>query len=565
MWKLREIDHQKVRKISEHFSFSKTVSQILVARGYDTTEKVQKFITISLEQLGSPFVMSGMTEACDRLCKAIAEKQNIMIHGDFDADGITSSALLTLFLREIDVPVETFIPNRLDEGHGLAQRFIGLAIEKKVNLVITCDCGSSNEKEILQLHEAGIDTIVTDHHHISKPIPHAIVVNPKLQHNDEEQPEELSGVGVVFMLLMGLRKKLRDANFFKDVEPNLKKYLDIVALGTIADMAPLIGHNRVLVTKGLEELQKSIRPGIVAMKEKAGIDSTQTFVAADVGFRLAPRINAATRLGYSMEAFEMMVSDHPLTVLHLSSKMEEWNASRKKIQSKMFDQCQKEMSRQIELGYQVLVFASKDFHPGVIGLTAQKIASESLIPCFVFNVDGEIAKGSARCRSPFHLVNIMDGVKDLLGEFGGHSEAGGCRMKLGNLQEFTRRIQDIAKAQLSVSEKPALWIDAVIEPSDLSISLIRDVQKLGPFGIGNPEPMFQSRLQVMGQPREVGQNHLQATVLLPSGGTAKCIAFGKYNAWKTDFQGVVNLYYHLQENIWQGKSSISLQIQGFSR
>jgi single-stranded-DNA-specific exonuclease len=562
MWKLREVNSIKSEQIASHFGFSKSIAQILVGRNYDTPEKVNQFTNVTLESLGSPFVLHGMQEASDRIIAALKASQSILIHGDFDADGITSSALLTLFLREIGCKVETFIPNRLVEGHGLSQKFIDLAVEKKVNLVITCDCGSSNEKEIIELKKHGIDTIVTDHHHIKNPIPDAIVVNPKHDHT-EEQPEELSGVGVVFMLLMALRKKLRDENFFNPgTEPNLKKFLDIVALGTIADMAPLIGQNRILVVKGLEELKNTKRPGFLAMKEKSGITSTQSINSFDIGFKLAPRINAAARMGFAMEAFEIIVSDHAVTAAHLSSQMEDWNGQRKKIQTKMVDQCQKELTRQID-DNEILVFASKDFHPGLIGLAAQKICSDSGKPAFVFRIEGEIAKGSARCRSPFQLVEIMDSVKDLLKEYGGHSEAGGCKMLAINLQEFTRRIQIIAKEQKGRSEAPSKWVDVSVSLDDLDLDVFKQLQKLGPFGPGNPEPLFMSHAFVAGMPQQVGQGHLKAMLRSPKGKNLSSIAFGKWEGWKAQFQGEVLVYFHIQENIWKEKSSLSLHLQGF--
>lgn len=561
-WKLREIDPKKVSEISSHFGFARSVAEVLVARNYDTPEKVSQFTNVSLESLGSPFVLHGMDEASDRIVEAFNKKQKIMIHGDFDADGVTSSALLTLFLREIGCLIETFIPNRLTHGHGLSQKFIELVTEKNIDLVITCDCGSSNEKEIVELKNRGIDTIVTDHHHISHPIPSAIVVNPKHDHT-EEQPEELSGVGVVFMLLIALRKKLRDQHFFKNKkEPNLKKYLDVVALGTIADMAPLVGQNRILVVKGLEELQSTTRPGLLAMKEKSGIASTQTLSSFDIGFKLAPRINAAARLGFAMEAFEILVSDHALTASHLSSQMEDWNRQRKKIQTKMVEQCQKELFRQMD-DHEFLIFASEDFHPGLIGLAAQKICSDSGKPAFVFRVEGDIVKGSARCKPPFDLVKIMDDVKDLLLEYGGHMEAGGCKMEKKNLQEFAKRIQITAKEQKAQADRPSKWVDARISLDDLNLELFKQLQKLGPFGVGNPEPLWMSDAIVVGVAQEVGQGHLRAQLRSPNGKSHACIAFGKWNEWKTTFMGSVSVYFHIQENVWNGQSSLSLHLQDF--
>lgn len=561
-WRLREIDSQKTQVLLDHFGYAKPICEILVSRNYDTPEKVNQFQNVSLDSLGSPFVLHGMEQACDRIVHALKENQKILIHGDFDADGITSSALLTLFLREIGANAETFIPNRLHEGHGLSERFLDLAKEKKANLVITCDCGSSNEKEFKDLKEHGIDSIVTDHHHISTPVPSAIVVNPKHEHT-EEQPEELSGVGVVFMLLIALRKKMRDENlFYGKSEPNLKKYLDIVALGTIADMAPLIGQNRILVVKGLEELAKTTRPGIVAMKEKSGILDSDTLNSFDVGFKLAPRINAAARLGYAMEAFEILTADHLLTASHLSSQMEEWNASRKKIQTSMVDQCQKELARQID-DHEILVFASKEFHPGLIGLAAQKICSDTTKPAFVFRIEDKIAKGSARCRSPYQLVQIMDSVKDLLIEYGGHSEAGGCKLLTKDLQEFTKRIQITAKQQKESDELPPRWVDVFVPADDLNLEFLKQLQKLGPFGIGNAEPLLMTQAMVAGVPSQVGQGHLRASLRTATGKSLSCIAFGKWNDWKGDFRGLVTVYFNLQENVWNGKASLSLHLQGF--
>lgn len=562
-WKVKEIDSEKAAILTKHFGFPNSIANVLVGRNYDTPEKVQKFTNTNLDQLGSPFVLAGMENACDRFIKAITENQKIIIHGDFDADGITSSALLTLFLREIGCNVETFIPNRLEEGHGLSKRFIQHAIDQEAKLVVTCDCGSSNEKEIVELDQNGIDTIVTDHHHITKPLSCGIIINPQTDH-DEDQPEELSGVGVVFMVLMALRKKLRDIGFFAlSTEPNLKKYLDIVALGTIADMAPLVGFNRVLVVKGLEELQNTKRPGFLAMKEKLGMVANNQMHAYDVGFRLAPRINAAARMGHAMEAFEIMVSDQPLTIAHLSSKLEDWNAQRKKIQTKMILQCEKELQRQID-SHEVLVFASPEFHPGVIGLTAQKISGETLKPCFVFRVEGETAKGSARCRAPYHLVEIMDSVQDLLQEYGGHREAGGCKLPTKHLQEFVQRIQIAARTQKSGHIEASMDVDSMISLDDLDVSFLQHLHQIGPFGMGNPEPIFTARVRVVGEPKEVGTGHLRGLVSAENGRSHACIAFGKWNDWKDAFRGQIQVYFHIQDNFWNGKSSISLQLQGFT-
>jgi single-stranded-DNA-specific exonuclease len=561
-WRIVTADESKADELVRALGIPLQVARILVARGVLDVTHAEKFVKKSMDDLVNPLELPGMKPAVERLLKAVLDRERILIHGDFDADGITSTALLTSFFREVGADVSPFVPNRLIEGHGISPRAIEIGKQTGVKIVVTCDCGTSSVDEIRALHALGIETIVTDHHAIPENLPTgAILVNPKLE-TTEGAHEDLSGVGVAFMLIVALRTRLRSSGFFLErPEPNLKKYLDIVALGTLADMASLRGQNRILVFHGLKQIANSTRAGIVAMREASGLGNAVTIRSDDVGFRLAPRINAAARLGHSEEALKLLLTEDATEASHFARSLETWNSERKALQEKMVRIASVEAMRQVQEGRRSIVVAHSEFHPGICGLVAQKLASEHSLPAFVFALDGETAKGSSRSRNGVNVVAAMGKCADLLDGFGGHEEAGGCTLSTEKLTEFANRVEKAVQEQ-GIAAVREFLIDAELNLRHLNEGMISYLEGLAPFGMGNPEPAFVARAKLLGPPREVGTGHLRVSLMDESSGSRfNAIGFGMWNSSVHSISKQVEIVYTPQFNDFQGRRSLQLRLQ----
>lgn len=557
-WSLHEADEQEVERISRETSLPYVIARVLYLRGIRSNELIQKFLKRSIHDLTHPLELSGMREASLRIALAIENKEGILIHGDFDADGITSTAILYLFLKSLDCQVHSYIPNRLYEGHGVSMKALSLAKEKDLKLMITCDCGSSNAKEIELFFQEGVETIVTDHHHVGdSSTTKAIIVNPR--YAEDSGHEGLAGVGVAFMLMTCVRATLRDRGFFKTrTEPNLKEYLDIVALGTVADMAPLMGQNRILVSEGLQQLVASRRPGILAMKNRTGLKDSSV-LTEDIGFKLAPRINAAARLGHAEDALALLVSTDPQKADRLANQLEAWNTERKALQEKMLHICLSQAEAQVKQGLSCIVISSAEFHSGISGLVAQKLAEIFYLPVFLFAVEGELSRASARSRSGVDLHHVLDECADLLLQYGGHEEAGGCSMLTKNLPDFRSRVETVV-SQLNRRAR-SLSVDAEISLDHVDELFLKKLHQLRPFGMGNPEPLFMARGEIAGAVKKVGDKHLKATVVARDGRPFGTIGFGLWNETTSMLANEVDMVFSLEENVWQGRRSIQLNLK----
>ncbi len=559
-FRLLEADEEAVCELVSGLSVPEPIARVLVVRGNTSVALAQRFLRKSMNDLQSPFELEGIGKAAERIIQAILSKEGIVVHGDFDADGITASALLTLFLHALGARVHPFVPNRLIENHGISLRAIEFAQRHSATLVVTCDCGSSNIQEVLELKKVGVDTIVTDHHHIlDSQRPDAILVNPKA--SDNEDYGELAGVGVAFMLAIAVRSNLRERGFFKErSEPNLKDYLDIVALGTVADMAPLIGQNRILVAKGLEQLEISKRPGIEAMQELIGFEEGKAIQSEDVGFRLAPRLNAACRLGHSEEALELLICQDKGRALDLARKMEQWNQERKELMAEMLHSAQSEASHQVGEGKASIVIASSKYHSGIIGLVAQRLAENYKVPVFVFAIEGDVARGSARSRCGIDLMAAMEGCKELMIGFGGHKEAGGCTIQASNLSEFKKIFDEMVLSQ-NVFQSHEVLIDAKANFGHLDSSFLFSFNRLRPFGIGNPEPVFRAEAMVVGEPKEMGRDHIRVTLREVGGPSLTAVGFGMWRSLGSLLHGKVEVAYSPEENEWNGRRDIRIRLR----
>ena len=456
------------------------IAQVLSARGI-SPEESPAFLEPRLEDLNDPFLMRDMDKAVERIITAMKESQKIMVHGDYDVDGVTSLSLLYRNLTSIGLNVIPYIPDRFTEGYGLSSQGIEKAKEEGISLIITVDCGITALEEIEMARKYGIDVIVTDHHEPRETLPEATaIINPKV---DDYPFKDLAGVGVAFKLLEALYRKLSlNLN-------HLYWDLDLVALGTVADIVPLVKENRVFVHFGLKILEKSKKAGIKSLKSVTGLNGKVE--PWHISFILAPRLNAAGRLNHAIEAFKLLSTRDGLEALQLARELDRTNKERQGIERKILSEAKK-MVRRMDLDKDwVIVLGSEDWHEGVIGIVASKLVEQYNRPTILLSFTGGIGKGSGRSIQNFNLFNALLDLEKYLLSFGGHKMAAGLRLEKENLQDFRRALNKLAKERLKKEYfEPELYIDGEIRLSDINQDILSVYRKLSPFGMGNPQPVF---------------------------------------------------------------------------
>ncbi len=498
--------------LSEKCNITPITAQILINRGHTDPEEIEKFLNISLDSLTHPFKMLNLEKASNRILEAILNNEKIGIFGDYDVDGITSTAVLINFFQEIDYNNFTYhIPSR-DEGYGLNNDIIKKFKNENVKLIITVDCGIQNFSEVDYANSLGIDVIVTDHHEPSEILPKAFaVINPK-QKNCQFPFKELAGVGIAFYLVMGLRIKLRDKELIKN-NVNLLKYLDLVAIGTIADICPLIKENRVFVKFGLEQVKKSQRPGIRALKQLCYLEN-KNINYWDVGFRIAPRLNAAGRISNPMKALYLLITDKYSEALKISDELNKNNYERQKIEGKILNEAIKLIEKDNRIkNRKSIVLYSDSWHEGVIGIVSSKLVEKYYKPTILISFTGDNGKGSARSIKDFNIYNGIKMCEELLESFGGHKLAGGLMIKRNNIREFIDAFETIVN-RLTTKEHfiKKIFIDKIVKFNEINKNFLQELSKLSPFGPANEEPLlFVNDILVSGI-KGFGMNHLQLQV-----------------------------------------------------
>jgi len=456
------------------------IAQVLSARGI-SPEESPAFLEPRLEDLNDPFLMRDMDKAVERIIIAMKESQKIMVHGDYDVDGVTSLSLLYRNLTSIGLNVIPYIPDRFTEGYGLSSQGIEKAKEEGISLIITVDCGITALEEIEMARKYGIDVIVTDHHEPRETLPEATaIINPKV---DDYPFKDLAGVGVAFKLLEALYRKLSlNLN-------HLYWDLDLVALGTVADIVPLVKENRVFVHFGLKILEKSKKAGIKSLKSVTGLNGKVE--PWHISFILAPRLNAAGRLNHAIEAFKLLSTRDGLEALQLARELDRTNKERQGIERKILSEAEK-MVRRMDLDKDwVIVLGSENWHEGVIGIVASKLVEQYNRPTILLSFTGGIGKGSGRSIQNFNLFNALLDLEKYLLSFGGHKMAAGLRLEKENLQDFRQALNKLAKERLKKEYfEPELYIDGEIRLSDINQDILSVYRKLSPFGMGNPQPVF---------------------------------------------------------------------------
>ncbi|MBT3314223.1 MAG: single-stranded-DNA-specific exonuclease RecJ [Anaerolineae bacterium] len=534
--------------------FPPVLRQLLFNRGYATDAAARAFLKAAPAHDMSPWKLKDMEIAISRILQAIESKEKIVIYGDYDVDGVTSSALLVQLLRAYDVDVDVYIPNRFSEGYGLNKDALAQLAKDDVNLVITVDCGIRSLDEVEHARGLGLDLIVTDHHHPGEILPNALaVVNPK-QDGDIYPEKMLAGVGIAYKIAEAVLEKKPTNNLTPE------HLLDLVALGTVADLAPLEGENHALVRKGLRAMKNAQRQGLVSLAAVSGVNIKEVN-AMNIGFSLGPRLNAAGRLDSALRAYELLVENDFMRTGEMAQALEMQNQERQKITREM-----QEVSETIALATDkdalLLFAASPDFNPGVVGLAASRLADRHYRPAIVGHVDEETTVCSCRSISEFHITDALDQCADLLVRHGGHAAAAGFTIRNENVGEFLRRMKEIAAEKLAgVDLRPVLVADMELALESLSFEMLEHLNYLEPTGYGNPRPVFVSRNLRVKSSRTVGkdQTHLKLTVT-DGNATLDAIAF-RLGHLKADLPPKIDLLYTFEVNEWNGRKSLQLNVK----
>jgi len=439
----------------------------------------------------------------------VRQREPLVVYGDYDADGLTATCLLTQFFRELGLPCFPYIPNRLTEGYGLNQPALA-ELAGQAKLLVTVDCGVSDLDEVAWAQENGLDVIITDHHELPPELPAALaVVNPK--RGGEAYPfEMLAGVGVALLLALGVRSRLREEGWFKShPEPNLRTYLDLVALGTAADVAPVLGENRILVREGIKVLEETRRPGLLALKEAAGLNG-RIVTYRDMIFRLAPRLNAAGRLGQARGALELLLAKDLTQARGQARVLNDLNRQRQALEAEVMRQALALIRQQGQEQRSVLVLGQEGWHPGVLGIVASRLAEQFHRPVALASLKEGLGKGSARSIEGFHLFKGLQACHRHLVKFGGHEAAAGFTLLEENLPALQEALEEALADQVGLEPlRPTLKVDAEVDLGDLDQGFYYHLERLRPFGPGNPEPVFVCQGVDCLTSRVVGERHLK--------------------------------------------------------
>ncbi len=530
------------------------LAQVLVNRGLRDPEPAAQFLNPQLRHLGDPFDLPQMAAAVDRILRAIEKQERIVVYGDYDVDGVTSSALLQLVLRAAGATVNNFLPHRMDEGYGLTEDGIARCLKShQPQLLLAVDCGTSSVREIADLKERKVDTIVLDHHEPGKKLPECTaLVNPKCAASGDAAYSYFASVGVSFKLAHALLK--RDRRLSDRID--LRDHLDLVAIGTVADVVPLVGENRILVKAGLERLPHTQKIGLRALMDVAAVLGEVS--PYHIGFRIAPRLNAAGRLADATAALELLLTDDASRAKELATLLDNHNSERQRIEERIVEEAMAIARTQDQ--DRVIVLAGKGWHVGVIGIVASRIQQEFYKPTIVISVEDEMGKGSCRSVAGFSIVGALQHCAPLLERFGGHEMAAGLSVKAGNIDPLRQKLNEFAAKALTEDDlQPRLNIDAVVTLDDLDADFFEQLTRLEPCGPENPTPVFAVEgVQLRGAPRVVGKNHLRFNVT-DGFVSAQAIWWGK-----GDFElprGKFDLAFIPELNEYRGVENVQLKVR----
>lgn len=559
-WKIREHDPAAEALLTRELVVAPVVARLLAGRGMNDAAAARRFLSSSLTDVRDSFLLKGMDEAVARLAAALRAGETVCVYGDYDVDGVSSTALLVSFFRSVGMRCFFHIPRRLEQGYGLSADGVRAVAGAGARVIVTVDCGIGACAEAELCAALGVDLIVTDHHMPGEDLPRACAVVNPLQPGCPYPFKSLAGVGIAFNLMIALRRKLREGEHFTGrAEPNLREFLDLVALGTIADVVPLVEENRIFVKYGLRELTTAARTGIRALKEVAGVAGEVGYGA--VGFRLAPRINAAGRLEDAALGVELLLENDPAQAAAMARTLDLSNAERQALEREILaDALAMVKGNPAMRGRRSIVLASDAWHPGVIGIVASRMVDIFHRPTVLIALRDGTGRGSGRSIAGFHLHDALAACAGHLEKFGGHRQAAGLSIEEETLEAFVRRFEEIAAGLLGPDDlTPVLLADAELSPAEVTPELVEGVSALEPFGMGNPEPVFVLCGATVVERRVVKEHHLKLR-LAADGRTFDAIGFNL--AEKGAGAGeVVDIAFSPRWNEWNGRWGLQLNLK----
>lgn len=563
-WKTIAVDGALADRLAVAMGIPRPIATLLASRGFADKETAEHFLNPRLSRLSDPLEMRGMIPAVERLWDAVLRSQRITVFGDYDADGITATALMVGVLQEMGANVRPFLPERLTDGYGLTVGAVKRCLDShKPELIITVDCGTGAMEAVEVVRSAGADIIVTDHHEASgRETPEFLIVNPKLDGNEATAP--LAGVGVAFKVCHALVKHCLRNNPGRAQNIDLRNRLDLVAVGTVADVVPLVGENRILVRHGLERFDSTTSVGLRALKQIAGINAGVD--CYHLGFIIGPRLNAAGRLGSADTALELLLTSDPSRARELAAGLDAANQERKRIEDAIVSEAIKEIDGHFDNNRDFgLVVGRAGWHIGAVGIVAARLCARYCRPAAVIGFDENgWGRGSCRSAESVDIVAVLRACSDLLASFGGHKMAAGFVIEKSMSDTFKKRFNEECAARLAPSDlSPAYRVDAWIGLGEVDETLFNQMQRLKPVGMGNPTPVWGvGGVHLAEMPKKIGKNgeHLKMTVA-SGGAQLSAVAFGMAEHDIPD--GPMDVLFNLQEDTYGGRRRLQLNVKDF--
>ena len=563
IWSSVPCDDRAVQQLTAELDISPVTARLLCIRGLGELERARRFLSPSLDDLLDPFALTDMRPAVDRILGAIERHERIAIHGDYDVDGVTSTVILRRALELLGADVTHFIPERLRDGYGLQPASLDRLHADGVRLVISVDCGIRGVEAALHARALGLDLVITDHHEPDTQLPDAFaVINPK-RHDCTYPDKNLAGVGVALKLVQALCAKTGKTAW-------LPAFVKVAAIGTLADVVPLTGENRVIAKLGLQMLSKGPhKVGLRSLLDVCGLTG-KDIDSYHIGFVLAPRVNAAGRMSSpDIAARLLLASDEALgeEARALAEQLNTENIRRQQEEAEIVAQARKVVETDLEIGSRtVIVVAGEGWHRGVIGIVASKLVDAFHRPAIVLSTDGDMAHGSCRSIPAFNMLAALESCGDTMVKFGGHKQAAGLTIESGRIRELRARVNDFADNCLGPDDlRPRLWIDGALAFKSITEQVASEMMRMAPFGAGNPNPVFStSRVEIVDGPRRVKDRHLKMA-FRQDGRVLRGIAWraSEREAFVTEHRGAIDLAFSLEQDSWNGERYLQLSVADF--
>jgi len=557
-WNFLAPDEQAVLALSEAINVSLPVAKALLNRDITTFDEAKNFFRTSIENLSSPFLLQDMQRAVDRVSLALGSREKIMLYGDYDVDGTTGTAMLYLFLKELGAEVSYYINDRFTEGYGLSVEGIDSAIEQKITLVITVDCGIRENEAISRCARHGIDVIVCDHHESDELPPAYAILNPKVP-GSTYPFRELCGCGVAFRFIQAIAEQ-------KGADPeSWQQYLDFVAIATAADMVSLEGENRILVREGLERMRKKPRANFRAMFALMNVAPSELGMF-HIAFGIAPRINAAGRMHSANLAVEWLLSDSSADSHRYANELEQMNALRRTMDADIMVKAEKMLESHFASWCSSIVLYDESWHLGVLGIVASKMIEKHYLPTVILGGMNGLIKGSVRSVEGFNIYEALQECSDYLEQFGGHHQAAGITLRPENFAGFRKKFNEVCSTLLSIGQRQKeLVVDSRLALEDITDKFLRVLEQFAPYGFGNREPLFVSEgIVLFGQPRLLKDRHVKFSVRDNNGRVFDVIGFDRpdiYRALSAISRPAFSMVYSVEKRVWNSREQLQIKLR----